>query len=107
MSKIIKPYKDSALGKKEQVAQMFDTISENYDGLNRVISLGIDVKWRKEVVQIVGKNNPKQILDIATGTGDLAIMMAELNPDRIVGLDISSGMLEVGKQKNYRSKTVK
>jgi demethylmenaquinone methyltransferase/2-methoxy-6-polyprenyl-1,4-benzoquinol methylase len=99
MSKIIKPYKDSTLGKKEQVAQMFDNISENYDGLNRVISLGIDIKWRKKVVEIVGKNNPKQILDIATGTGDLAIMMAKLNPDRIVGLDISSGMLEVGKQK--------
>ncbi len=95
----IKPYKDSDKGKKEQVAQMFDTISKNYDGLNRVISFGIDVKWRKKVVAIIGKNNPKQILDIATGTGDLAIMMAELNPDRIVGLDISAGMLEVGKQK--------
>jgi demethylmenaquinone methyltransferase/2-methoxy-6-polyprenyl-1,4-benzoquinol methylase len=95
----INPYKDSKLGKKEQVAQMFDNISENYDGLNRVISLGIDVKWRKKVVKIVGQNNPKQILDIATGTGDLAIMMAALNPDRIVGLDISEGMLEVGKQK--------
>lgn len=68
MSKIIKPYKDSELGKKEQVAQMFDTISKNYDGLNRIISLGIDIKWRKEVVEIVGENNPKQILDIATGT---------------------------------------
>ncbi len=95
----INPYKDSELDKKEQVAQMFDNISENYDGLNRVISLGIDVKWRKKVVKIVGKNNPKQILDIATGTGDLALMMADLNPDRIVGLDISAGMLEVGKQK--------
>ena len=95
----INPYKDSDLGKKEQVAQMFDNISGNYDGLNRVISLGIDVKWRKKVVKIVGENNPKQILDIATGTGDLALMMADLNPDRIVGLDISAGMLEVGKQK--------
>ncbi len=95
----INPYKDSNLGKKEQVAQMFDNISENYDGLNRVISFGIDVKWRKKVVAIVGENNPKQILDIATGTGDLAIMMADLNPDRVVGLDISAGMLEVGKQK--------
>jgi demethylmenaquinone methyltransferase/2-methoxy-6-polyprenyl-1,4-benzoquinol methylase len=95
----INPYKDSNLGKKVQVAQMFDNISENYDGLNRVISFGIDVKWRKKVVAIVGENNPKQILDIATGTGDLAIMMAALNPDRIVGLDISAGMLEVGKQK--------
>ena len=99
MSKIIKPYKDSELGKKEQVAQMFDTISKNYDGLNRIISLGIDIKWRKKVVEIVGKDNPKQILDIATGTGDLALMMSKLAPERIVGLDISEGMLEVGKQK--------
>jgi len=95
----IKPYKDSDKGKKEQVAQMFDNISENYDDLNRVISFGIDVKWRKKVVAIVGENSPKQILDIATGTGDLAIMMASLNPDRIIGLDISAGMLDVGKQK--------
>ncbi|WP_299055245.1 bifunctional demethylmenaquinone methyltransferase/2-methoxy-6-polyprenyl-1,4-benzoquinol methylase UbiE [uncultured Polaribacter sp.] len=99
MSKIIKPYKNSELGKKEQVAKMFDAISNNYDGLNRVISLGIDVKWRKKVVKIVGKNNPKKILDIATGTGDLALMMSDLNPEKIVGLDISEGMLSVGKQK--------
>lgn len=99
MSEIIKPYKDSSAGKKEQVTQMFDAISGNYDGLNRVISLGIDVKWRKKVVEIVGKNHPKEILDIATGTGDLALMMATLNPTKITGLDISAGMLEVGKQK--------
>ena len=99
MSKKITPYTDSKLGKKEQVAQMFDTISKNYDGLNRVISFGIDVKWRKKVLQLVGQKNPKRILDIATGTGDLAIMMAELKPEKIVGLDISSGMLEVGTQK--------
>ena len=95
----IKPYKESSLGKKEQVAQMFDSISKNYDGLNRVISFGIDVNWRKKVVKIVGEKNPKQILDIATGTGDLAIMMAGLHPDKIIGLDISAGMLEVGKEK--------
>lgn len=99
MDKQIKPYKDSELGKKEQVAQMFDNISENYDGLNRVISLGIDVSWRKKVVKLVSEVNPKKILDIATGTGDLALMMSQLNPDKIVGLDISPGMLEVGKQK--------
>ncbi|MBL4905217.1 MAG: bifunctional demethylmenaquinone methyltransferase/2-methoxy-6-polyprenyl-1,4-benzoquinol methylase UbiE [Flavobacteriaceae bacterium] len=99
MSKIIKPYKDSDLGKKEQVAQMFDNISENYDDLNRVISFGIDVKWRKKVVAIIGKSNPKQLLDIATGTGDLAIMLASLQPDKIIGLDISKGMLNVGKEK--------
>jgi len=99
MSKNIKPYKDSELGKKEQVAKMFDNISEDYDGLNRVISFGIDVSWRKKVVKLVGENNPKQILDIATGTGDLALMMSQLNPERIVGLDISEGMLQVGRQK--------
>ena len=99
MSKNITPYKDSTLGKKEQVAQMFDTISGNYDSLNRVISFGIDVKWRKKVLQIVAKSNPKTILDIATGTGDLAILMAQTNADTIIGLDISAGMLEVGKKK--------
>ena len=99
MSKTIKPYKDSSEGKKEQVATMFDNISENYDGLNRVISFGIDVSWRKKVVKIISRNNPKQILDIATGTGDLALMMSQLNPDKVTGLDISVGMLEVGKQK--------
>ena len=78
---------------------MFDNISANYDGLNRVISFGIDISWRKKVVQLVSKNNPKQILDIATGTGDLAIMMSQLNPDKIIGLDISAGMLDVGKRK--------
>jgi demethylmenaquinone methyltransferase/2-methoxy-6-polyprenyl-1,4-benzoquinol methylase len=98
-SKHIKPYKDSAAGKKEQVATMFDNISKEYDGLNRVISFGVDVSWRKKVTKIVAKNNPKQILDIATGTGDLALMLSKLNPDRIVGLDISPGMLEVGREK--------
>lgn len=99
MSKIITPYKDSALGKKEQVAQMFDNISGNYDGLNRVISLGIDMKWRKKVVALVAEKNPETILDIATGTGDLVIMMANTSANKIIGLDISAGMLKVGKKK--------
>lgn len=99
MSKIITPYKTSTLSKKEQVAQMFDTISGNYDGLNRVISFGIDVKWRKKVLQLVADKKPKTILDIATGTGDLAILMAQTNAEKIIGLDISAGMLEVGKKK--------
>ena len=99
MSKIIKPYKDSALGKKDQVATMFNNISKNYDDLNRVISFGIDISWRKKVVQIISKNNPQQILDIATGTGDLALMMSTLAPEKIIGLDISEGMLSVGKEK--------
>lgn len=98
MSKI-KPYKDSDLSKKEQVTKMFDTISGDYDGLNRVISFGIDVKWRKKVVNLVKAKNAKTVLDIATGTGDLAIAMADTNAEKIVGLDISSGMLDIGKQK--------
>jgi demethylmenaquinone methyltransferase/2-methoxy-6-polyprenyl-1,4-benzoquinol methylase len=99
MSKIIKPYKDSSLGKKEQVTQMFDTISGNYDGLNRVISFGIDVKWRKKVLNLVSQKNPETVLDIATGTGDLAILMTKTSAKKIIGLDISAGMLEVGKKK--------
>ncbi|MBF4506702.1 bifunctional demethylmenaquinone methyltransferase/2-methoxy-6-polyprenyl-1,4-benzoquinol methylase UbiE [Flavobacterium sp. JLP] len=99
MSEKITPYKDSSLGKKEQVAQMFDNISGNYDNLNRVISFGIDVKWRKKVLKIVSDSKPKIILDIATGTGDLAILMAQTNAEKIIGLDISAGMLEVGKKK--------
>ena len=99
MSEKVKPYKDSDLGKKEQVRQMFDTISENYDGLNRVISFGIDVKWRKRMVSFLKQKAPKTILDIATGTGDLAIAMAQTGAERIVGLDLSPGMLEVGKAK--------
>lgn len=99
MSKNITPYKDSELGKKEQVAQMFDTISGNYDGLNRVISFGIDVKWRKKVLQLVSNKNPKNVLDIATGTGDLAILMTKTSAEKIIGLDISAGMLDVGRNK--------
>ena len=81
---------------------MFDTISGHYDGLNRVISFGIDIKWRKKVVNIVKSSQPQSILDIATGTGDLAINLAETNAEKIIGLDISSGMLEIGKEKIKR-----
>ncbi len=99
MAKNVKPYKDSAKGKKEQVTTMFDAISGEYDGLNRVISFGIDVKWRKRVVKILKERAPKNILDIATGTGDLAINLVETGAGKIVGLDISTGMLSVGKKK--------
>jgi demethylmenaquinone methyltransferase / 2-methoxy-6-polyprenyl-1,4-benzoquinol methylase len=99
MSQNVTPYKDSGLGKKEQVAQMFDTISGNYDGLNRVISFGIDVKWRKKVLKLVADKNPQTILDIATGTGDLAILMAQTSATEIIGADISEGMMEVGRKK--------
>ena len=99
MPQKVTPYKDSKLGKKEQVTKMFDTISKNYDGLNRVISFGIDVKWRKKVVEILKKEHPNSILDIATGTGDLAIALVKTGAKKIVGLDISPGMLDVGKEK--------
>ena len=99
MNDNITPYKDSNLGKKEQVTQMFDTISGNYDDLNRVISFGIDIKWRKKVLQLVSEKKPETVLDIATGTGDLAILMANTNASKIIGLDISAGMLEIGKKK--------
>lgn len=100
MSEKVTPYKDSDLGKKEQVAQMFNNISDNYDGLNRMISFGIDVKWRKKVVKLVADCKPKLVLDIATGTGDLAINISKnTSAEKIIGLDISEGMLSVGKQK--------
>jgi demethylmenaquinone methyltransferase/2-methoxy-6-polyprenyl-1,4-benzoquinol methylase len=99
MPEKVKPYKNSELSKKEQVTQMFDTISKEYDGLNRVISFGIDIKWRKKVVEIVNKQQPDTILDIATGTGDLAINLGKTSASKIIGFDISPGMLEVGKKK--------
>ncbi|WP_209405863.1 bifunctional demethylmenaquinone methyltransferase/2-methoxy-6-polyprenyl-1,4-benzoquinol methylase UbiE [Pseudozobellia sp. WGM2] len=99
MAKKVIPYKDSELGKKAQVTKMFDTISGSYDGLNRVISFGIDIKWRNRVVDIIKASRPKTILDIATGTGDLAINLVKTGAESIVGLDISPGMLEVGKKK--------
>lgn len=102
MSTHITPYKDSDLGKKEQIKQMFDTISTNYDGLNRIMSFGIDTSWRKKVFKIIASKNPKNILDIATGTGDLAIMMSNTKAQQIIGLDLSPKMLEIGKNKVIR-----
>lgn len=99
MSKQINPYKDSDLSKKEQVAQMFDTISGNYDHLNRMISLGTDQGWRKKVLQLVQDQKPEAILDVATGTGDLAILLSKTQAPKIVGLDLSAGMLQVGIEK--------
>ncbi len=99
MTEKVKPYKNSDLGKKEQVTKMFDTISREYDGLNRVISFGIDVKWRRNIVKIIDRSQPCSILDIATGTGDLAICLTKTTASKIVGLDISNGMLEVGRKK--------
>ena len=93
------PYKQEQSGKKEQVAKMFDNISGNYDFLNHFLSLGIDISWRKKAIKLLGEVEPKQILDVATGTGDVAIMTLSLNPDKVIGADISAGMLEVGREK--------
>jgi len=99
MATKVTPYKNSELGKKEQVEKMFDRVSTNYDFLNRILTFGVDIKWRKRVVKIIAKNNPKQLLDIATGTGDFAIMLAKINPEKVIGLDISQGMLDKGIEK--------
>jgi len=100
MEEKVTPYKDSNTGKKQQVEKMFDTISGNYDSLNRIISLGIDVKWRKKVLNLIAEHKPKTILDIATGTGDLAIQFAKkTDAEKIIGLDLSEGMLSIARKK--------
>ncbi len=93
------PYKEEDKTKKEQVADMFNNISPRYDLLNHTLSLGIDILWRKKAVRLLKPYNPKVILDIATGTGDFAVESSRLKPDSIVGVDISEGMLEVGRIK--------
>jgi demethylmenaquinone methyltransferase/2-methoxy-6-polyprenyl-1,4-benzoquinol methylase len=99
MAEKVKPYKDSGQSKKEQVERMFDTISREYDGLNRVISLGADVRWRKKVISMVLETDPQNILDIATGTGDLALQFAGASSAKVMGLDLSEGMLSVARKK--------
>ncbi len=93
------PYKNKTDGKKEQVAEMFNNISARYDFLNHFLSLGIDIIWRKKAIKLLKSIQPKTILDVATGTGDFAIEALALNPNKVIGIDISSGMLEVGKVK--------
>lgn len=95
----IVPYSSSE-NKGAQVERMFDSIAENYDTLNRTMSMGIDISWRKKGLSMLKKLNPVSILDIATGTGDLAIQACSiLKPKTILGIDISEGMMEVGRQK--------
>ena len=94
------PVEGSALSKKEQVADMFDNIAFRYDFLNRFLSAGIDVRWRKAALKQLKSINPKRILDVATGTADVAIMATGvLKPESIIGIDISDGMLELGRKK--------
>lgn len=94
------PYSDSELSKKQQVTDMFNRIAFRYDFMNRFLSAGIDVAWRKKALKQLLKEKPKVILDVATGTGDVAIMAYELlKPDNIIGIDISDKMLEIGRGK--------
>jgi len=93
------PYKENTETKKEQVATMFNNISHKYDFLNHFLSLGIDILWRKKAIRLLKPSQPKIILDVATGTGDFAIEALKLNPIQIIGVDISEGMLNVGKEK--------
>jgi demethylmenaquinone methyltransferase / 2-methoxy-6-polyprenyl-1,4-benzoquinol methylase len=86
-------------GKKEQVEAMFDTIAPRYDLLNRVLSMGIDQRWRTLAVKMLGEVQPRRILDVATGTADLAIKALQLNPEKVIGVDISEEMLRVGRKK--------
>jgi demethylmenaquinone methyltransferase/2-methoxy-6-polyprenyl-1,4-benzoquinol methylase len=99
MRESIKPNQNLTEKKKIQVTQMFDGISKRYDILNRIITFGIDVLWRKKVVKLLKKEKHNSLLDIATGTGDLVIELAKLDIDEIIGLDISPGMLEIGRRK--------
>ena len=87
------------LTKKDVVREMFDDISPKYDFLNHFLSFGIDHGWRRKLVSLLGQRKPSTILDVATGTGDLAIAISSLKPQKIVGIDISEKMLEVGRRK--------
>lgn len=96
----IVPFSQSTESKKKQVESMFDKIAFRYDFLNRFLSAGIDVAWRKKAIRILKPSQPKSILDVATGTGDLAITCYKiLKPEKITGIDISDGMLDLGRKK--------
>ncbi|GMV78029.1 MAG: demethylmenaquinone methyltransferase [Chitinophagaceae bacterium] len=96
----IVPNSNSSLGKKQQVAEMFNDIAFKYDFLNRFLSVGIDVSWRKKGIHQLKEIKPQQVLDVATGTADVALLTYKiLQPQKIIGIDISEGMLNIGKKK--------
>jgi demethylmenaquinone methyltransferase/2-methoxy-6-polyprenyl-1,4-benzoquinol methylase len=100
MNKTVIPYNDQQGTKKEQVADMFNNISKTYDFLNHFLSFGIDVIWRKIAINELKNDQPKLILDVATGTGDFAFeALSILKPGKIIGVDISRGMLDIAQQK--------
>ena len=92
------------MANKEMVQTMFNEISDRYDFLNHFLSFGIDRRWRKKFVQVLAKKKPRLILDVATGTGDLAIAMVALSPEKIIGIDIASQMLDIGVKKIVKKK---
>lgn len=98
------PYTELNTGKKEQVRSMFNSIAHRYDFLNRLLTFRIDTLWRRRAVGLVKQHNPKEILDVATGTGDFAIELARLHPAKVTGIDIAEAMLEIGKKKIERKK---
>src|ERR1700745_2667059 len=100
MSKTVTPYYDARATKKQQVATMFNNISKTYDFLNHFLSLGIDIIWRKRAIRELKNHIPEVILDVATGTGDFAFeALSILQPKKIVGVDISQGMLDIAEKK--------
>jgi demethylmenaquinone methyltransferase/2-methoxy-6-polyprenyl-1,4-benzoquinol methylase len=96
---MVTPYKNHSASKKDQVAEMFNNVAPQYDFLNQLLSMGIHKGWRKKSIQLLKDKKPKKILDIATGTADFAIEAMNLNPDKVIGVDISEGMLKLGVQK--------
>lgn len=98
------PYNNSGDNKKKQVAEMFNNISPRYDFLNHLLSLNIDKLWRKKAIRLLNSYNPSKIIDIATGTADFAISASQLNPQSIIGIDISQGMLDIGRVKIKKKK---
>ena len=99
----VTPYKSETESKKQQVATMFNNIAFRYDMLNQVLSAGTHHKWRRKAVKEFIDAKPKMILDIATGTGDFAIAALASNPEKVIGVDISEGMLKFGVEKIWRS----
>ena len=96
----INPYREDKREKKEQVREMFDSIAPAYDFMNRAMTFGIDRLWRRKAVKMLCGHAPREILDIATGTGDLAIQIADALPEaNVTGIDLSKGMVEIGKEK--------
>jgi demethylmenaquinone methyltransferase / 2-methoxy-6-polyprenyl-1,4-benzoquinol methylase len=103
MSKAVTPYNDTR-SKKAQVEEMFDNIAYRYDFLNHLLSMGIDILWRKKAVKYIGTIQPKKILDVASGTGDFAFEALSLHPEKVIGFDLSEGMMNLGREKAKKLK---